>query len=184
MKPLTAVVMAIAVLLAAGCTPVQVSQDYDLQAELSHPGTWQWRYRQQPATGEIRVDNPLLDKRIRRAVETHLARRDITRVDANADLLLSYYLNITRRLYNDTVTTDMGVGGYFYPWYWGVGTETRVYQYDQSELIIDIHAADTNALIWRGVGAYRYRSYDSPEAAAEAMQTIVDRILAQFPPGG
>ncbi len=182
MKPLTAVVTLMAVLFATGCTSVQVSQDYDLQAELPHPGTWQWRFRQQRATGDIRVDNPLLDKRVRRAVETHLSRRGITRAKANGDLLLSYHLNIARRLYNDTVTTDMGARGYVYPWYWGMGSETRIYQYDQSELIIDIHAADTNELVWRGVGSYRYRSYDSPEAAAEAMQVIVDKILAQFPP--
>ena len=182
MKSSSAVVLLMVAVIAAGCTSVQVNQDYGLQDELPHPGTWRWRYPRQPASGDVRVDNALLDKRIRRAVETHLARRGIVRVEADADVVLSYHLAIERRLYNDTVYTDIHPGGYFYPGYWGMGTETRIYQYDQSELIIDIYAGDTSDLVWRGVGSYRYRSYDSPQAAAEAMQAIVDKILAQYPP--
>ena len=184
MKSSTALVTLMVVMFVTGCTSVQVSQDYDLQADLSQAGTWQWRASRQPATGDIRVDNPLLDQRIRRAVETHLTRRNFARVNADADLLVSYHLDIERRIYSDTVYTDIGPGGYFYPWYWGAGTEARLYQYDQGELIIDMHDADTKELVWRGVGSYRYRSYDSPQAAAEAMQAIVDKILAQFPPQG
>jgi hypothetical protein len=184
MKSSTALVLLMVAVIASGCTSIQVSQDYDLQADRSLLGTWQWRYPRQPATGDIRVDNPLLDKRIRRAVETHLARRNIVRVDADANLVLSYHLDIARRIRNDTVTNDVGLWGYRYPWYGGMGTETRITEYDQSDLIIDIHAADTREMVWRGVGSYRYRSYDSPQAAAEAMQAIVDKILAQFPPNG
>lgn len=184
MKSSTALVLLMVAVTAYGCRSIQVSQDYDLQADRSSLGTWQWRYPRQPATGDIRVDNPLLDKRIRRAVETHLSRRNIVPVDANADLVLSYHLDIARRIQNDTFYNDVGVWGYRYPWYGGIGTETRIYQYDQSDLIIDIHAADTQELVWRGVGSYRYRIYDSPQAAAEAMQAIVDKILAQFPPDG
>jgi hypothetical protein len=39
-------------------------------------------------------------------------------------------------------------------------------------------------LLWRGVGVYLLKTYKTPEAAAAAIQKIVDRILEQFPPAG
>jgi hypothetical protein len=96
--------------------------------------------------------------------------------------MLSYRLEIERKIENDNFHTSLGFGRYFYPWYGGIGTETHIRQYDESRLTIDINAADTGELLWRGVGTYRFKSYKTPRDAAAAMQKIVDRILLQFPP--
>jgi hypothetical protein len=173
-----------AVLVMAGCSSVQVSQDYDPRAAMLSAGTWQWRVPVQPVTGDVRVDNPLLDKRIRRAVENHLSGRKFSQVAERPDFYLSYHLTIDQKIVNDTVYSTAGVGGYYHPWYGGVGTETRVWQYDESRLTIDILSALTGELMWRGVGTFRLRTYQTPEKAAEAMRSIVDKILSQFPPGG
>ncbi len=171
-------------IILAGCSMVRVSQDYDPEADLSRFGTWQWREDAQALTGDIRADNPLLNKRIRRAVENHLRGRNINSVRGRPDLFLTYHLAIENKIYSDTYYSTMGIGGYYHPWYGGVGTETRIRQYDESRLTIDTHAADTGDLLWRGVGIYRLRSYETPQEAAEAIQKTVDRILGQFPPGG
>ena len=172
------------VLVMAGCSSVQVSQDYDPRAAMLPAGTWQWRAPVQPVTGDIRIDNPLLDKRIRHAVENHLLGRKFSQVAGKPDFFLSYHLTIEQKILNDTVYSTAGVGSYYYPWYGGVGTETRIRQYDESRLTIDIHFAGTGELMWRGVGTFRLRTYKTPEEAAEAMRSIVDKILSQFPPGG
>jgi hypothetical protein len=174
----------LALMTMAGCSAVQVSQDYDPQADLSPYGSWQWQDRVQPSTGDIRVDNPLLDKRIRRAIENHLAGRNIVRTDTQPELLLSYHLAIEQKIRSDTYPASMGFGGYYpyYPWYGGIGTETQIRQYEQSRLTIDIHAADTGDLLWRGEGVYRQRIYPTPQEAAAALQHVVDKILKQFPP--
>lgn len=176
--------LLIAVILLTACSAVQVSQDYDPHADLSSFGTWQWRASVQPSTGDVRADNPLLDKRIRGAVENHLSGRRFDKAIDNPDLYLTYHLAIEQKIQSDTVHTTVGVGRYYHPWYGGVGTETRIRQYDESRLTIDIHSAATGDLVWRGVGIYRLKTYKTPQEAAAAAQTTVDKILFQFPPGG
>lgn len=182
MNSLTRNILMLAVMAMAGCATIQVSQDYDPHADLSRYGSWQWREPIQASTGDIRVDNPLLDKRIRRAVENHLAGRNISPALGQPDLYLTYHLAIEQKIQSDTYYSTMGVGSYYHPWYGGVDTETRVRQYDESRLTIDIYAADTGDLLWRGVGIYRLRAYETPQEAAEAVRKTVGKILLQFPP--
>ena len=183
MRPLTLKILLLVVLAVAGCTSVKVSQDYDPNAELSRYGTWQWRDTVQASTGDIRVDNPLLNKRIRRAVENHLAGRIISLAEKQTDLYLTYHLAIEQKIQSYAYSSTVGVGSYYHPWYGGIGTETHIRQYDESRLTIDIHAADTGDLLWRGVGTYRFKTHETPEVAAEDVQKTVDKILWQFPPG-
>ncbi len=183
MRTLRSTILFFAVLAFTGCATVQVSQDYDPHANMSRYGTWQWRDPVQGATGDIRIDNPLLDKRIRHAVDNHLTSRNIGPARGRPDLYLSYHLTIEQKIQSDIYYSTVGVGSFYHPWYGGIGTETRIRQYDESRLTIDIHSADTGALMWRGVGVFRLRSHKTPEEAAEAIRKIVDKILFQFPPG-
>ena len=183
MRISTVTVLFLAVVAFSGCATVQVSQDYDPHADMSRYGTWQWRDPVQAATGDIRIDNPLLDKRIRHAVEAHLASRNINPSQGHPDLYLSYDLTIEQKILSESNYSTVGVGSYYHPWYGGIGTETRIRQYDESRLTIDITSADTGALIWRGVGVFRMRTYETPEDAGEATQKLVNKILYQFPPG-
>lgn len=184
MQFLKTTIMLFAAMAAAGCVAVQVSQDYDSQADFSGYGTWQWRDPVQASTGDIRVDNPLLDRRIRRAVGQHFAGRNIKYAGGQTDFYLVYHLAVERKLYSDSYYSTVGVGSYYHPWYGGIGAETHIYQYDESRLTIDIHTAETGGLLWRGVGVYRFNTFKTPEAAAEAIQKAVDKILWQFPPAG
>jgi hypothetical protein len=176
------VALVIVVMSIAGCTTVQISQDYDPEKNFVEYQTWQWQLPEQPPSGDIRIDNPLLDRRIRKAVENHLADRHLNPTDISPDLLLSYNLGIERKIYSDDYYSYMGMGYYGHPWYIGAGLETRIYQYDQSRLIIDIHDAQTRELLWRGEGVYLLTTFKTPQDAAEAMQRTVDKILSQFPP--
>jgi uncharacterized protein YceK len=184
MRPLKITIMLFAILAGAGCSSVQVSQDYDPHADLSRYGTWQWKESVQARSGDIRVDNPLVDRRVRRAVENHLAGRNITPDSERPDLYLVYYLAVDRKIKSDSYYSSVGVGRYYDPWYGGFGAETRIYQYDECRLTIDIHAVETGALLWRGVGVYRLKTFKTPQEADAAMQNTVDKILLQFPPDG
>jgi hypothetical protein len=179
MKPFS---IAIVLFLLSACTNVQVSQDYDPLSDRLQYGAWQWREAVQPTVGDIRIDNPLLDRRIRTAVGNHLESRGVARASERPEIYLSYRLDVERKIESDATHTTVGFGRYYHPWYGGIGTETSIRQYDESRLTIDIHQADTGQLLWRGVGTYRFRTYKTPQDAAVAMQTIVDKILFQFPP--
>jgi hypothetical protein len=184
MRILRSNILIFAVLAFSGCATVQVSQDYDPHADMSRYATWQWRHPFQGATGDIRIDNPLLDKRIRHAVDNHLTGRRMVPAQERPDFYLSYHLTIEQKIQSDSYYSTVGVGGFYHPWYGGMGTETRIRQYDEGRLTIDIHSADSGALVWRGVGVFRLRTFKTPQEAAGATQEIVDQILYQFPPGG
>ncbi len=184
MKALTGLILFVAVMAAVGCASVQVSQDYDPRTDLSSYSTWQWREPLQPLTGDVRTDNPLLDKRIRAAVAHHLVRRGFDMAKVQPELYLVYHLNIEPKIQGDTYRTTVGAGNFYPPLYGGMATESHIRQYDESRLTIDIFSADTGELIWRGVGIYRLISYETPREAAAAVQKIIDKILQQFPPAG
>ena len=173
--------LAVAAILA-GCSTVQVSQDYDPTLVAHRNQTWQWGQANQPVTGDLRVDNPLLNNRIRRAIESHLADRHIKQDRQHPDLYISYHLVIQQKIQSYSSYPTFGVGYYYYPWSWSYDADVHVYQYDECQLTIDVKAADTNALIWRGTGVYRYKTYKTPYEAAKDMQRTVDQILSQFPP--
>lgn len=177
-----AIVLLAAVVILGGCTSVQVSQDYDPALVAQRDQTWQWGQPAQPATGDLRVDNPLLNNRIRGAIQSHLAGRHMAQNSQHPDLYIAYHLTIQPKLQSYSSYSTLGMGGYYYPWSWDYDTGTHIYQYDECQLTIDIKAAETKSLVWRGTGVYRYRTYKTPAAAAEDMQRTVDRILAQFPP--
>jgi hypothetical protein len=174
--------IAILLLFLCACANVQVSQDYDPLVDLSQYGSWQWREAVQPPVGDLRIDNPLLDRRIRTAVGNHLESRGIVLASERPEIDLSYRLDLERKIESDTMYSTVGVGRYYHPWYGGIGTETRIRQYDESRLTIDINDADTGQLLWRGVGTYRFKTHKTPQDAAAAMQKIVDKMLNQFPP--
>ncbi len=172
--------LLVALVIIEGCVAVRVSQDYDPTSAAFQKSTWQWELPTQPQTGDLRIDNPLLTGRIREAIHDHLTARNFVQSQQAPGLYVSHNLVIQPRLQSYASTPGWGMGGY--SWVWGLDTDVQVYQYDECRLTIDIKAADTETLFWRGTGEFRLRTYKTPQAAAADMQRIVDRILDQFPP--
>ena len=57
------------VVILGGCAGLRVSQDYEPDTDFSTYGTFAWKSTDQPPSGDIRIDNPLVDGRVREAVE-------------------------------------------------------------------------------------------------------------------
>jgi len=168
-------------ILFSGCSGVTVNHDYDVTADFSQYRTFDWVPGEQPQTGDIRVDNPLLDNRIRAAVDRVMVEKGYRKAtDGKPDLLVAYNLTIRSKIESDTVSTGVGYGGY--PYWGGVGFETRVREYDEGMLVIDLGDARENKLIWRGTGTRRITQQASPEKTTEIVNKTVAEILAQFPP--
>ena len=177
----TACVLTLLAALFVGFSSVKVSQDYDNSVDFSVYRTYGWIPGPQQKTGDIRVDNPLLDARIRNAVDRNLAAKEYRQdKQGKPDMLVAYHLAIRSRIESEAVGTGAGYWGY--PYWGGVGYETRVREYDEGMLVIDIADATTNRLIWRGVGTRRVTGQTSPEKTTEMVNKTVAEILAQFPP--
>jgi hypothetical protein len=172
---------AMIAILLFGCSTVKVSQDYDPATDFSIYRTFDWYPGPQPKTGDIRVDNPLLDERIRKAVTRELIAKGFRRVAGQVpDVYVAYHLTIRTKLEADTVHTGVGYGRY--PYYGGVGYDTWVRQYDEGMLVIDIADAQADKLLWRGVGTRRVTETKNPQKSTEVVNKTVAEVLAQFPP--
>ncbi len=171
-----------AVLFLAGCAPISVSVDYDTQADFSGYRSLGWLPEPQ-ATGNPRVDSPLLQQRIRQAIETQLGSQGY--VDAaNPQMRVGYHLSIETRLDVRTVDSYYGYG------HWsgrnvdirGEAT-TYVNEYERGRLVIDVVDTLRNALVWRGVGERRLRSEPTSDQVTQSVRQAVAEILERFPPG-
>lgn len=178
-----------AILAVAGCAGIQVSQDYDPATKFAALQTFRWLSPTQDKTGDIRSDNPLQNTRIRAAVERTLQEKGYAKSAAQRpSFLVRYQYRIDRRIEADGgaggIGFGFGIGSYGRHGGIAIGTGSgnRVGGYDQASLVIDIIAPASKTLIWRGTGSRRYRTYDDPAEADAAANTLVQKILAQFPP--
>ncbi len=179
MRPAARIVPLVAAFVALACASVRVSQDYDPAEDFSSYRTFTWLPVPQQPTGDYRVDNPFVDGRIRDAVERHLGGRGFQKVEDRApDFYVAYHLNVEEKI--DVRTVNRGYVDYW--GYYASWPETRVTQYEEGTLILDVANARKKQLVWRGVGVGRLRRAPTPEETTRDVNEAVDLILAKFPP--
>jgi hypothetical protein len=183
------IVLLTAILAVAGCAGIQVSQDYDPATKFDALHTFRWMSPTQKKTGDPRIDNPLRDARIRAAVARVLQEKGYMKATAQRpSFLVRYQYRLNRRIEADGSAGGIGFGfgigsyGRHGGIAIGTGSGNRIGEYDQALLVIDFIAPASNTLIWRGSGSRRYREYDDPAKATAAVNALVEKILAQFPP--
>lgn len=173
--------LCVAAGLLAGCSSVSVFRDYNTKTDFSGMKTFAWLHAEQPSTGNPRIDNDLHDERVRNAVNQSLSAKGFQSVDrAEADFLVAYFLEYDRKLSTGSVSVGMGRGEYGR--YGGVGYNTGINEYDQSNLTIDIIDPANEKMIWRGVGTRTAYDGSSPEKMTKIVDESVSRILKKFPP--
>lgn len=183
MTTLRACCCALLAATLAACAGVRVTHDFDPDANFSRLRTWTWMPGAQPEpTGDPRLDSPLIDARIRAAVEDVLVSRGHPKVASveEADFLVDYHLSVERRLDARSIGTGIGYGHYHR---WGtLDVETVVREYEEGTLVIDIADARARRLVWRGWGTRRLRRYPTPEQTTRTINETVAEVLEQFPP--
>jgi len=168
-----------------GCQNIQVSQDYDLSKDFSSLKTYEWQTKTQPETGDIRVDNPLLDARIRLAINDSLSKKGYQRITrGKPDFYVSYTYQIHSKIGSDDVGVGVGFGWGSRGRIGGIGVDTGRYigEYDEGMLVIDLNDASKGGLLWRGTGTARVDQHSEPEEITKRVNEGVEKILSQFPP--
>jgi len=168
-------------LFMAGCSSVSVTRDYDTAMDFSTLKTFAWQYADQPQTGNPRIDNDLIDNRVRAAVNTELSQKGFEQVEKeSADFLVAYYIDYKQRISGNTISFGVGTGSYGR--HSAVGYDTGITDYEEGHLTIDILNPADEKNFWRGVGRRRAYETSDPEKATELVNTAVARILKKFPP--
>lgn len=178
-------VVAATALVIYGCSGVRVSQDYDPATDFKSMQTYRWESESQPKTGDLRIDNPLRDTRIRAAVTRQLNQKGfIASTDGAPTFLVRYQYTLRQKIESDGTRGGIGfgIGSYGSRGGIAIGTGSNVREYDEGTLTIDFVDATSPTLLWRGTGIQRFREYDNPEKASQDINTLVEKILSQFPP--
>jgi hypothetical protein len=132
---------------------IQWNQDYDF----SHVKTFAW---QDPTAPSLAQSNPFMHKFIADEIEKRLTAAGLTKAAAGAmpDVWVTYHGSVMNQVQLQSDSFGYGFGGYGMGG-WGmygygaagpVSTTTRVVNYQEGTLIVDIVDPVKKELVWRG----------------------------------
>ena len=169
----------IALLLPAAAMAQKVSYDADKTANFAAFKT----YAHKEGT---KVGQQLIDDRIVAAIDTEMAAKGFTKVDANPDVFVVYHVAFDKQ--KDISTYSSGYGGGYgaYGWGWGGGmggtTTTQVRDILVGTLIVDLADAKKGQLVWRGMGVKEVDTQAKPEKRDKSINEAVKKIFKNYPP--
>lgn len=184
--------MVILVAVLSGCSTMQITSDYDPSANFADLRSYNWIPEPQKVSGDPKIDNPFIERRIRDAVDKQLAAQGYEkRSSGTPDFLIGYQVAIGKKLAVSTVNNYYGYGvgaGWHHRGARRYGasrvyvSEAYVYEYDQGSLVIDVVDPETQKLIWRGSAQAEVDRSASREKREKRISKAVQKILAGFPP--
>ena len=187
MKGVSIVISIYLMLLNAGCTSITVKHDFDLDVNFINYTTFDWMAQAKERITDISqayAQNPLLDKRLKKAVDQELLAKGLQKQLENPDFLIAYHTGVEDR---------MNVHSWGYSDWWGphrfsyyADRDVSLMYYKEGTLIIDFIDFETKQLIWRGwaVGVVNDVGIvgESPEKINETINSVVKKILEKYPP--
>lgn len=171
------------VLVAAACSSLKVTYDYDGQADFA-------KYKTYAFTDDA-VKLPINDlnrDRILKAVETELAAKGFTKSDS-PDVLLDLHVRAEQKTEATATTTGSGMYGGYYggPGRYGYGggfstTQINYNDYIEGTLIVDIIDRSTEKIVWQGRGTKTVDESATAEKREANINSGVKLIFAKYPP--
>ena len=167
-----------AVLLAAGCSSVSVSHDFDSQTNFANLRTYSWIAAPESTSESVQKElqtNSLIEGRVKAAVNRQLAAKGLKETTQDPDFLVAFHTGVQDK-------TDIQSWGYGYG-YWGMrGGGVSTIHYQEGTLILDFIDPKGKNLIWRGVGKKVVSERTTPEKSEKEINQAVERILSKYPP--
>jgi len=177
------ILLSLGLTVLMGCTPFTVTYDYDAQAHFEGFKTYDWYAASSRAKGRAAgVENPLMDRRVRSAVERELAAKGLRQEKTGEpDLLVTYYPVYQHRAV--VTSTGFGNGWGYRPFGLGMGTSfTEVHPYREGSIVLEIVENKTNQVIWQAAAEGALTNLDDPQDAEEQVGKAVKALLTRFPP--
>jgi hypothetical protein len=177
----------IALTTGIACSTLKVSSDWDAEVDFSKIQTYAWIGQDSGVQG-FGGEGSLLDQRIRKAVHETLATKGFSEVDRKeADVLVSYHINVENKLDVQTIQRGYGYGygggGRYRSYGGGAGySDTYVTEYEEGTFLLDLVEPNRMELVWRGSAQSRITQQSTPEKREERVREVVGKVLAQYPP--
>ncbi|MDF0645819.1 MAG: DUF4136 domain-containing protein [Nitrospira sp.] len=164
--------------LASACASPKVGYDYDRSADFTTYRTYAWMPDSRSPTGDRRIDNDLVDARIRAAVDRQLRGKGYTNPAAGKpDFYVAYHAAVTDMMKGASTQRYIGdrASGLY-------TTVSDIQPYKGGALLIDIVDGATQRLVWQGTAS---AEVDPGMTAAERdarIARVVNAMFEQFPP--
>jgi len=180
----------VVVLVLSGCESMQISYDYDGDADFSALHSYSWLPAPELKTGAPKVQyGTLLEARLKSLVDEQLAARGFAKNADKPDFLVTYHVAVEDKVSVTYINELYGYGPG-----WGTsyrrnmlhhgypGTTAMVNEYQQGTLILDMVRNSDKQLIWRGTAVAEVYPDLSREAKEKRLREAVEKLLANFPP--
>jgi hypothetical protein len=167
------------VFVLEACAPViDVRTDYDTAADFSRLRTYRWLQTPSNAPRDPRIDNDLLQSRVRVAVNDALHAKGYTEASENPDFRVTYHVMLRDKLDVQSFPLYYGYG----LGSWPGASDVRLSQYEEGTLMLDVIDSASNELVWRGAAQARIDPNRSPQERTELINSAVRKMLDRFPP--
>jgi len=177
-RPCSSAILILITCVAACASTPKVGYDYDPDAKIGTYRTYQWTERAQEEPGDKRVDNPLVDGRIRRVVTAQLHAKGYTvPADGRPDFYVTYHADVKDMMIGSSsqhYIGDLAHGTYT--------TLNDIRATNQGILLVDVIDGASNRLVWRGFAQAEIDPSWSPERRNERMARVIADMFAFFPP--
>jgi hypothetical protein len=170
--------------LIHGCAS-HVSVDYDRAINFREYKTYLLVAKSEKSTEDTRLNSPLIDKRIATALENELKLKGFDPQSENPDFHVRYQINLKQEVASDNSGVSMMLGSGMGRTGFGMGFNVPhddVESYEKCMLTIDVIAAKTEQIIWRGTGMRRISETYTVTELDTFFQGFVKEILVKFPP--
>jgi hypothetical protein len=171
--------LLLAIMLPVVVLAQQVNIDFDRDADFRKYKTYAYQVCH-------RVENPLVDKRIVKEMESRIAMEGLIGAEADPDVNVTYHSSTSEEFAVDTNTWGYGFGRG-----WGhgggsfggggpVSTTTTVRKYTRGTLVVDIWDARTKQLVWRGTATDTVS--ENPEKNEKKLKKAMEKMFRKYPP--
>jgi hypothetical protein len=172
--------------LLAACATQQAQYDFDDSVDFAQYRRWAWLPQpNKQASGDPRIDNPLIMQRIESAVERNLAAKGFKQTESGEDFEVGYLVTVEKQLSSSGVGGSFGFGRYSGGSGVGMsfgGPQIQIREYEEGTLILEITDASSDKLVWHGSSTSRLSDARTPEDSERIINQMVEEILANFPP--
>lgn len=183
LQTLLTAIMAMSLLVSCASThPAKVGFDRNSAINTQDYKTFAWLNKNKSLTQNVNV-NPVRKARLEDSIEQAFVAKGYRLVSNSeqADFAISYTVGSREKIKVDSFPTTYH-GGFRWggPYYGSVTTsETRVRQYDEGHLAIDVFDVETHQPAWHGWAIKRITSADK-EQPDVVLTDIVNQVVAQF----
>ena len=173
-------------LLAIGFAPLAAAEkpqiQWDPAYDFSSIRTFQW---QPNAESTLEQRNPFMHSRVVSAVDYELCATGLTEVQSNADVYVTYHASAENKVRLESDSYGYGFGGYgrggWGAYGYGVAgpvmTTTRVVEYEEGTLVVDIWDASDRQLVWRGTVSRVFA--EDPQKAEKQVVKAIEAMAKQ-----